>query len=124
MSSLYIFNPGSGAVDGATLENATENMKQFIDDSEVKGATFHKAIYEPDYGDGRCSFDVVWKGRVINIQMPGLPLDQVRFMDSDTQNIWDFPRLYVDHSSWVWKYAILKEVNLVSASGDGRAGSA
>ena len=44
--------------------------------------------------------------RTIEIQMPGLPVDRVRFLDEDGQNIWDFPRLYVDDSSWVWKYAL------------------
>jgi len=37
--------------------------------------------------------------------MPGLPLDLVRYTGENGQNIWNFPRLYLDDSSWVWKFA-------------------
>jgi hypothetical protein len=30
----------------------------------------------------------------------------VRYLGIPGQNIWDFPRLFVDGSSWVWKFAI------------------
>ncbi|MET9402659.1 hypothetical protein [Kitasatospora sp. NPDC002965] len=38
--------------------------------------------------------------------MPGLSLDQVRWMNEPDQNIWNYPRLFVDGSSWVWWYAL------------------
>jgi hypothetical protein len=38
--------------------------------------------------------------------MPGLPVEQVRYMGESGQNIWDFPRLYVDDSSWIWEFAL------------------
>jgi hypothetical protein len=30
----------------------------------------------------------------------------LRFTGAADQNIWDFPRLYVNGSSWVWIYAV------------------
>jgi hypothetical protein len=33
-------------------------------------------------------------------------LEKVRYLDSENQDIFNFPRLYVDGSSWVWKYAL------------------
>jgi hypothetical protein len=45
-------------------------------------------------------------GRSIEIQMPGLPVERVRYMGETGQNIWDFPRLYVDDSSWIWQFAL------------------
>lgn len=56
--------------------------------------------------DGRYPFRVTVNGRSHLVEMPALPLDAVRFLGGAGQNIWDFPRLFVDGSSWVWKYAL------------------
>ena len=101
-------NPGTGPVQNATKRNAEENIKHFIADCGKKGI---KSIRIPhlDYGEGRFAF-LLWKDtRCHEIQMPGLPLSQVRYMGYPEQNICDFPRLYVDGSSWVWKYALLTD---------------
>lgn len=102
-------NPGSGPVADATEEHATANMAVFVLDLGAKGLPVTNAVRRPeaDYGDGRYAFALAMAdGRSIEIQMPGLPVDQVRYVDSEAQNIWDFPRLYVDDSSWVWKFAL------------------
>lgn len=97
-------NPGSGPVDKASEENAIDNIKHFITDIG-KDVDFVR-IPEKDYGEGRFAF-LLWYGNFCHeIQMPGLPLERVRWMDSEGQNIWHFPRLYVDDSSWVWKFAL------------------
>ena len=44
------------------------------------------------------------------VEMPGLPLEQVRYMGHEGQNARDYPRLYVDGASWLWEFA----VNIVS----------
>jgi hypothetical protein len=103
-----IINPGTGEVKEATAEHAINNIKHFITDCGVDGVEF-KRISKQDYGEGRYAF-ILWKDtRSYEIQMPGKPLEEVRFMNNDNQNIWHFPRLYVDGSSWVWKYALLSE---------------
>jgi hypothetical protein len=102
-----IINPGTGPVANSNLENATLNMEQFIKDSIA--SRFERDEKE-DYGEGRYSFNVFsddHPNHQINVQMPGLPLENVRYLGLDSQNIWHFPRLYVDHSSWVWMYATL-----------------
>ena len=38
--------------------------------------------------------------------MPGLPLEQVRYLGLDGQNAYDYQRLDIDHSSWLWKFAV------------------
>jgi hypothetical protein len=73
-----IINPGTWPVKDATFDN---------------GGRFH-FIAVDRYGKNR------------QIDMPGIPLEQVRYMKEDGQNIWDFPRLYVDGDSWVWYYAV------------------
>jgi len=101
--SIFI-NPGSGAVDGATEENAVENIKHFIVDNAIDGVNWIR-VPKIDYGDGRYAF-LLWKdNNCYEIQMPGLPLERVRYMSSE-QNIWNFPRLYVDGGSWVWSFAL------------------
>ena len=116
MSINVIINPGSGPVENACEERAIDNIKHFITDCNIKDLNWIR-IPEFDYnkqdGDGRFAF-LIWKnGFCHEIQMPGIPLEQVRYMFSD-QNIWDYPRLYVDNSSWVWKYALLDETDFQS----------
>jgi hypothetical protein len=102
-------NPGSGPVHEATEANAATNITVFADDLRVAGLGVNECrrIPDADYGEGRFAFELAMAdGRTIEIQMPGLPVERVRYLDAEGQNIWDFPRLYVDGSSWVWKYAL------------------
>lgn len=99
---MIIINPGSGPVADATYENAAENMATFA--SEV-GADPEIKVGE-DNGDGRWTFTISKSGATHEVRMPGLPLEEVRYVGSEGQNIWDFPRLYVDGSSWVWEFAV------------------
>jgi hypothetical protein len=104
-----IINPGTGPVANASEDNAIENIKQFAKDCEEQsgcvGITWERTP-EADDG-GRFGFIVKREDVTHEIEMPGLPLEKVRYLN-DSQTIWHFPRLYVDGSSWVWKYAVLK----------------
>lgn len=104
-----IINPGTGPVADATEANAAVNITVFGDDLRAAGLDVHgcNRLRDDDYGDGRYAFEVAMAdGRTIEIQMPGLPVERVRFMGEDGQNIWHFPRLYVDGSSMVWEFAL------------------
>lgn len=101
-------NPGSGPADGATEQNAIDNMAVFTDDLRTRGidvTTFIRRA-EADYGDGRYAFTVTIGDASTEVQMPGLPVDQVRWLESEGQDIWQFPRLYVDDGSWIWYFAL------------------
>jgi hypothetical protein len=102
-----IINPGSGPVANALLTNAEANIQQFIKDCGIEGIT---AAHSPE-GDERGRFlFVLTRGEVQHeVEMPGLPIEQVRYTGAADQSILDFPRLYVDGSSWVWKYAVLNK---------------
>jgi hypothetical protein len=103
---VIIINPGSGPVPDATEENAAAAMAVFCDDLRAQGKAV--AGFDRTAGDdeGRFAFDVILAdGEKHQIEMPGLPVDQVRYL-GEPQNIWDFPRLYVDGSSWVWCFAL------------------
>ncbi|WP_331727485.1 hypothetical protein OG871_40570 (plasmid) [Kitasatospora sp. NBC_00374] len=107
-----IINAGSGPVpdtDRTTAAAAAENMTQFVADLAGLGTTVAVCTATPDgdSGDGRYAFRLdLADGRAVDVEMPGIPLDQVRYMGAAGQDIWDFPRLYVDGSSWVWRYAL------------------
>ena len=104
--SIITINPGSGPVEQTSAQNAESNIKHFITDCGVEGVKYVR-IPEEDYGEGRYAF-ILWKGETCHeIQMPGCALERVRYMEEEGQNIWDYPRLYVDGSSWVWRFAIL-----------------
>lgn len=98
-----IINPGTGPVADARYFHAKTNMAMLMADAGCHSLT---EVANPDLGDGRFRFFACSGTRWHEVDMPGLPLAQVRYMGDEEQNIWDFPRLYVDGSSWVWKYAI------------------
>jgi len=100
--SGIIINPGSGPVENASEFEAAESIRHFAIDC---GENI-KVLRVSDEDDrGRFGFLLWDKNRCALIQMPGLPLERVRYM-GEPQNIYDFPRLYVDGSSWTWVFAI------------------
>jgi hypothetical protein len=110
---VVIMNPGAGPVEGkCTLDNAHKNMERLLKDAGFPEAKWCRDLDAEEEG-GRFSFmvtcppdedhDTDWG---CPVDMPGLPLRQVRWVDGKNQNIWNFPRLYVDGSSWVWKFAV------------------
>jgi hypothetical protein len=100
-----IINPGLGPVENSSVQLALSNAIQLAEDT---GGVLLAPPEEPiDDGEGRYTFTIRnHRDEDVEIEMPGIPLDEVRYMGEEGQNIWDYPRLYVDGSSWVWKYAI------------------
>ena len=95
-----IINPGSGSVPDATEANAQANMTTFVEDLGVEGASVERDPGQD--AEGRFAFILtLTSGTEFEIDMPGLPLDQVR-----PGIPWEQPRLYVDGSSWLWGFAL------------------
>lgn len=105
VTGRVFLNPGTGDVRAygmSRLEWATANMRVFAKD--VGGGSFE---YTPKLdGEGRYGFVLGRDGRKVEVLMPGVALSRVRYMDEKDQNIWHFPRLYIDGDSWVWLYAV------------------
>jgi hypothetical protein len=100
-------NPWHSVDGGGNEPTATTNMHAFVTET-VPGASVVRCAerdYDASYGDGRFAFLVRHNGRQCEIQMPGLPLDCVRFLGAEWQSAWGFPRLYVDGNSWLWCFA-------------------
>lgn len=120
MRPAIAVNPGAGPVGGATKKNAEACVRQFITDLELAGVTYEYVkpclgitsvgkwpdiSYEDGEPDGRFEFLLRRGDLSCTVDMPGLPVDEVRYL-GQPQNIWNFPRLYVDGGSWVWKYGV------------------
>lgn len=106
-----LVNPGSWAVYGATRKDAKKNMEQLLKDAEIDGLKFKKLYHEDYCSDGRLGYLLYKKyknGREKSciIDMPGLPVKMVRYTGEKGQRISMFPRLYVDGSSYVWKFIV------------------
>lgn len=100
-------NPGSGPIKCGTREHSKENIRQLIKDlHDKKGLKRLKFRFKEECDDGRHTY-FLYKGKKrVEIDMPALPLNEVRWMDSSSGNIWHFPRLYVAGSSWIWAIAL------------------
>jgi hypothetical protein len=110
-------NPGTGPVAGANVEQAEVNINAFLADLTARGHQNPQAErragqdYNSADGDGRFCWAIsVNDEPSIEVQMPGIPLDQVRWL-GPAQDIWQFPRLYVDDSSWIWFFALNQFLN-------------
>ena len=101
--TLVFINPGTGPVRETLCRHAVMNMRAFRRDLNASGITF--ARYGKIEG-GRYPFLVRLGKREVVVEMPGLPLERVRYMNAPGQNAWHFPRLYVDGSSWLWEFAV------------------
>lgn len=104
-----IVNPGSGPVEGEA-QQARANLDVLLADASVGHDGPSRVLFLDALGrqqDGRFRF-VVRSGEEaeVEIDMPGLALERVRYMQERDQNIFDFPRLYVNGSSWLWCFAV------------------
>lgn len=104
-----LINPGSGPVGGEiSWDNAYENITAYIADCEIPMRVV-RSEHEDD--EGRYLF-VLRNDEYdyqIEVEMPGLPLDKVRYVKGDKRSILDFPRLYVNGSSWIWYIGTIKK---------------
>ncbi len=98
-------NLGTGLVDDASEKYAAQNIAQLVQDVGLEGITYQRDAPK-DYGEGRFAYKLSRGQLDVEVQMPGWPLDNVRFLGEKGQHVLDFPRLYVNGSSWLWKYAV------------------
>lgn len=101
-------NPGSGPIPHATEANADANMNAFKADLRERGIdTGEELRRRSDLdSDGRYGYELrTAEGHYAEVEMPGLPTDQVRWL-GPKQDIWQYPRLYVDGNSWIWFFAL------------------
>lgn len=96
-----VINPGTGPVGGATEDNARHACEQFVLALKASGAT---ALFDGTLGtprEGRWPATITVDGRTHHVDMPGCDPAITR---SSTPFV--SPRMYVDGSSWWWKYAL------------------
>lgn len=111
---MSIVNPGSGPA-GGTAEQARANIDMFIIDMGLAAQVITLAI--GGVGGGRFAFMLRYGTRTVTIDMPGMPIERVRYVDG--MNPFDFPGLFVDGDSWLWKFAINCAVEALTGMTDG-----
>lgn len=107
-------NPGTGPVSRSNWVRARANVIAYCEETNCHRHKYLRTETLKDHAEGESRgryLFAVWhkvNGRNCRheIEMPGLPLDSVRFLDAEKQDAFLFPRLYVDGSSWLWKFAI------------------
>lgn len=104
MTPAISINPGSDALRAGDLAQARSNMEVFIRDALGAAAKQARITEGAREENGRFLFNVALGARSVSVSMPGLPLEQVRYKNTSGQDIWAFPRLFVDGASWVWLY--------------------
>ncbi len=93
-----------GSVDGTKESYADKNIAHFVKDVNLSGLIY-KRYKKGDSSDGRFSYELKFsKKRKIVVDMPGLPLEKVRWFQG--KSLVGIPRLYVDGGSWLWEFAI------------------
>jgi hypothetical protein len=100
-----IINPGTGPVDGATVDNAYDNMRALLADAGHPEVKWCRDV-DADEEGGRFAFSVTVQdpetGRdaAVTVDMPGCRLSLL------TGSLLTAPRIYVDGSSWWWEFAV------------------
>lgn len=97
-------NPGTGPVRDATEQHAMRNIERFIMDIGIALVDWQRESQMDS--DGRFGFTLFYDLHHVEIEMPGCELSGVRYIEAEGQNVWRFPRLYVDGSSWIWSIAV------------------
>lgn len=99
-ANLLVFVEDLKAEHQLDLDGEIEIPEGCVDPMLMGGTKYQ------DEHDGRYPFYITVGGERHLIEVPGIPIEQVRYVYAEGQNIWDFPRLFIDGSSWVWPYAL------------------
>lgn len=103
----FISNPGTGPIADTAEAHARANIERFVVELAVEHVTigYVGECVDEDMR-GRWCFELGRYDRTCLVDMPGLPIQKVRFVKDHGLSPWGFPRLYVDGSSWLWCIAI------------------
>lgn len=106
--TAVLINPGTGPNEGDICrEHAIANIEAFMAELGLPPPVVSVTMASPKHdGAGWYQF-VLHRGiRKVDVDMPGLPLGEIR-CDADLKNLpRGAPRLYVDGNSWWWGIAV------------------
>lgn len=102
---MICVNPGSGPVADSSETEAILNIRAFVSDLGLDGVEIKRKPKKDD-GDGRLCFILTRGRRKARVDMPGLSLERVRWLENTGQNPWYYPRLYTNGNSWLWAFAL------------------
>lgn len=117
MEQKIFINPGSGSVAASSEQEARRNIATFANDVRREaGCDRLECVrdHASDADDGRYAWVLSSGNQAVEIQMPGVALDTVRYTGEEGQNIWAYPRVLVNGSSWVWLFAVHSAADVLS----------
>lgn len=107
MTTLVLVNLGNGPVTGdVCLDHAIAAVAAFIEELKLSDPPVAVTLQSPKHdGTGRYRFDLHRGIRTVDVDMPGVPLSELRYYEGGTMPH-GCPRLYVEGNSWWWCYAL------------------
>jgi hypothetical protein len=94
---------------------AYENIQKFIEDCEIE---LH--IIQTEFiSDEKKRYTFILESNevgnyTVKITMPSLPLEKLRYIEEKDQDVYNYYRILVNDSSWLWKYALITRKKLIS----------
>ena len=87
--------------------HAEFNVHQFADEVKFRFGYDHVSVVLAGESIGMWfPYRMLCDGNEYAVEMPGLPLQQIRYMGNDGQNRVDHPRIAVDGQAWLWNFAV------------------
>ena len=101
MKTRVLSNLGNGPVTSdVCLNHAITNVAAFVEELAMRDPPAAVTMRSPEHdGTGRYQFDLHRGIRTVDVDMPGVSLDEIRCTK-------ECPRLCVDGNSWWWRYAL------------------
>jgi hypothetical protein len=99
---MIIINPGTFNTPKGDRSQSEHNIKEFIKQLGVDAE--YKFI--EDCSNGRHSYKIWNDNHSHIVDMPAIPLKDIIYKSGEKRSIFEFPRLYVDGSSWLWEFAL------------------
>jgi hypothetical protein len=88
---------------------AADSLVIFVDDLRAAGGQPLTTVRRMDRDDrvgGPFGFDIIYDGISVPVQMPGLPVERLRYVPGRSEKAGEFERLYVNGGSWLWPFAL------------------
>jgi hypothetical protein len=89
-------------------ELAATNVDAFIDDLCVLGGVIKVAIPEQNMGNGWYAFLLWYGNNCAVVQMPGVTLNDVRFLKNPGIDVYDYPRLFLNNAPYHWVSSVFR----------------
>jgi hypothetical protein len=102
---------------------ASKNLEQYIEDCEVNLKVIQCSFEPVDNKDDENYYEFIlqcieYPTYEVKVTMPSFPLEMLRFTGEKGQNIYDYYRILIDDSSWIWNCALITKRTVIDSIED------